>query len=429
VRLVGQSYFVHRFEIGNGSARTPSEGWRESLPLIQPPQARLSDGRAILRIGDLQVPISQSAEVVSGSNPWIAHSEGRTLQVGGILGGSLVLGFDPWFAMGAGLLGFAVPDDGSFGLTNQQHTPWLDLFADEFAAALGRVGIEIRRRSFWPANAPFALCLTHDVDRQRKTFQYATHIGRKKGLRGATKQRVRANRPYWGFDVIRDIERAAGLRSTFFMLQEGAQAKRGPRNRILAWGLADFEHPELASTVVALAQDRWEIGLHASLASTAALDRLVLEKQKLEAIVGKNVDGVRQHHLRVKVPNRWDEFTRAGLVYDSSFGFRHTWGFRAGTAFPYSLAGSKDFLPLHEVPLHIMESTLASSDDAWGECVRALDAVESVGGVLTVLFHQRFFDAGNFPGYAELYERLVAEARRRGAWIGPGREVVRAWLG
>ena len=76
-----------------------------------------------------------------------------------------------------------------------------------------------------------------------------------------------------------------------------------------------------------------------------------------------------------------------------------------------------------------MESTLASSDDAWGECVRALDAVESVGGVLTVLFHQRFFDAGNFPGYAELYERLVAEARRRGAWIGPGREVVRAWLG
>ena len=76
-----------------------------------------------------------------------------------------------------------------------------------------------------------------------------------------------------------------------------------------------------------------------------------------------------------------------------------------------------------------MESTLASSDDAWAECVRALDVVESVGGVLTVLFHQRFFDVGNFPGYAELYERLVAEARRRGAWIGPVREVVRAWSG
>jgi len=212
------------------------------------------------------------------------------------------------------------------------------------------------------------------------------------------------------------------------MLHEGPEAKRGVRNRVLAWGLADFEDPELASTVHALARERWEIGLHASLASTETPERIVTEKNKLEAILGDRVDGVRQHHLRLRLPDRWDQFAGAGFVYDTSFGFRHTWGFRAGSAFPFTLAGSKGVLQLREVPLHIMDSTLASSQNAWAECTQALDAVQSVGGVLTVLFHQRYFDSHNYPGYADLFQRLVAEAQSRHAWIAPVREVVKVWF-
>jgi len=378
-------------------------------------------------LGGVRIPLSQQVDEVRGSELWVAHTDGRTLTVGGIQGGSLVLGFDPWFAMGAGLLGFAAASGDSVNVSEQEHTPWVDRFAHEFAVAFGHVGVDLRPRSPWPGNAPFAVCLTHDVDRTRKTFQYVTHIGRTKGLRGAAKPRRQGGRAYWGFDAVRDIERGAGVRSTFFMLHEGAEAKRGLRNRVLAWGLADFEDPELASTVTSLARERWEIGLHASLASTMSPARISLEKRKLEAIVGLKIEGVRQHHLRLQLPERWDQFARAGLGYDSSFGYRHTWGFRSGTAFPHLLAGSHAVLGLHEVPLHIMDSALAPAPDAWAECMRALDAVQAVGGVLTVLFHQRYFDSRNYPGYADLFERLIAEARGRRAWIGPVGEVMKAW--
>ena len=427
VRLVGRSYFVHRFHTSGGGASATNDAWLEGLPLSQRPSERFSEGHATLRFGGLEIPLSQRVAEVHGGSPWIAFSDGRTVEVGGINNGSLELGFDPWFAMGAGLLGLAAPFDDSGNAPKRKHTPWVDRFAREFAASLVSLGADIRPRLPWPGNAPFAVCLTHDVDRIQKTFQYVSHLGRTKGLRGAAKSRRRGGRPYWGFDAVRDIERGEGVRSTFFMLHEGPEAKQGIRNRILAWGLADFENPELASTVISLAREGWEIGLHASLASTASQDRISLEKRKLEAIVGGKVHGVRQHHLRLLLPDRWDEFAGAGLAYDSSFGFRHTWGFRGGTAFPYFLAGSKNILPLREVPLHIMDSALARSHDAWAECTQALDAVQSVGGVLTVLFHQRFFDSRNYPGYADLFERLIAEAKRRQAWIGPAGEVLRAW--
>ena len=427
VRLVGRSYFNDRYRAPGVGRTTTDDGWLESLPLRQPPPNRLAEGHATLHLGDVQIPLSQQVEEVRGSELWVAHSDGRTLTAGGIQDGSLVLGFDPWFAMGAGLLGFATASGDSVAVSEQQQTPWVDRFAHEFAVSFGHVGVDLRPRSPWPGNAPFAVCLTHDVDRSRKTFQYVTQIGRTNGLRGATKPRRQGGRAYWGFDAVRDIERGAGVRSTFFMLHEGAEAKRGLRNRVLAWGLADFEDPELASIVTSLAHERWEIGLHASLASTVSPERISVEKRKLEAIVNVKVEGVRQHHLRLRLPDRWDQFARAGLAYDSSFGFGHTWGFRGGTAFPHLLAGTKDALPLHEVPLHIMDSVLAHYHDAWTECLRALDTVQGVGGVLNVLFHQRYFDSRNYPGYADLFERLIAEARGRSAWIAPVGEVMKAW--
>src|SRR5205823_845466 len=141
-------------------------------------------------------------------------------------------------------LGLAAPSGDSGAVPEREHTPWVDRFADEFAVALRRVGADIHPQCPWPGNAPFAVCLTHDVDRNRKTFQYLTHLGRTKGLRGASRPRRRRGRPYWGFDTVREIERGAGVRSTFFMLHEGPEAKRGLRNRVLAWGLADFDDPE-----------------------------------------------------------------------------------------------------------------------------------------------------------------------------------------
>ncbi|GAH60430.1 unnamed protein product, partial [marine sediment metagenome] len=33
-------------------------------------------------------------------------------------------------------------------------------------------------KTMWPDNKRFAVCLTHDVDRVKKTYQYITHSGK-----------------------------------------------------------------------------------------------------------------------------------------------------------------------------------------------------------------------------------------------------------
>ena len=35
----------------------------------------------------------------------------------------------------------------------------------------------------WPNNADFAVCLTHDVDRIKKTYQYFTHSIKRRSLK------------------------------------------------------------------------------------------------------------------------------------------------------------------------------------------------------------------------------------------------------
>jgi hypothetical protein len=428
VRRVGMSYFAYRFGLGDPSVSTDDDGWLQDLPIRHPLADVTFASDATLDVGRFHVPLFQKVTEVEGKERWTARSDGRRMTGAAIKNGTVVLGFDPWAAMGAGLLGFATAPESAYGSqVRREKVPWVDQFASHLANAVGLAGYNLSLRRRWPNNAPFAVCLTHDVDRTRKTFQYVTHLGGKRALRGVRMKSRPRTKSYWGFDTIKDIEGGANVRSTFFLLHEGPEAKRGLRNRVLAWGLADFEDPEVAAVARSLSQGGWEIGLHASLASTESVDRLASERRKLESVLGAPVTGVRQHHLRLRLPERWDEFSKEGFVYDASLGFRDTWGFRAGTAFPYRLAGSSGLLGLEEISLQIMDSTLASCDDPWGECIRAMDMVQSVGGVLTVLFHQRFFDSRNFPGFVDLYERLLQEARARGAWIARAGDIVEAW--
>src|SRR5439155_13636942 len=113
---------------------------------------------------------------------------------------------------------------------------------------------------------------------------------------------------------------------------------------------------------------------------------------RLSDLLGTEPKGVRQHYLRVDLPERWNTFQNAGFAYDSSQGFATVCGFRGGTAFPYRLWNGRGLLPLLEVPLHMMEKALRPEADPRRACRAMIDAVHRVGGVLTVLFHQRFFD-------------------------------------
>ncbi len=54
-------------------------------------------------------------------------------------------------------------------------------------------------------------------------------------------------------------------------------------------------------------------------------------------------------------------------------------------------------------------------------CERLLLEAMNHGGVMTVLWHPRFFNEQEYPGHRELYRWVVERALELGAWVGsPG---------
>ncbi len=428
-REVGLRYFTNRFCLDETAGSQNTSERIGDLPIEYPRAREIRTDCDALVLDGLRLPTFQQVRRVDGRPILVCLSKTGPRPVAALENGALELGFDPWLCMGAGLMGvLPSPTMVDFRFDALTGTPWVDRFANRLAAELVGLGGELRSIPRWPNKAPFALCLTHDVDRVRKTFQYLTHLGPRRSLRIANQHRSLTRRPYWGFEELRRIEKDSGVRSTIFVLHEGREGEMtGLRGRLLSWGLADFAQPELAQEVQSLAENGWEIGLHASLSSVGRPSRISSEKRLLEDLLHVTTAGVRQHYLRLDLPRRWEEFANAGFVYDSSYGFRDRWGFRSGSAFPFQLWGRDTGLDLWELPLHLMEATLEHADDPATECTRMLDEVASVGGVMTVLFHQRYFDSRNYPGYTELYQRILREATARGAWIGRAADMLEAW--
>jgi len=42
---------------------------------------------------------------------------------------------------------------------------------------------------------------------------------------------------------------------------------------------------------------------------------------------------------------------------------------------------------------------------------------------LSILWHQRVFNEKEFPGYLEIYEKIIQECKKRNAWFATGKEI------
>jgi len=272
-----------------------------------------------------------------------------------------------------------------------------------------------------PADASFALCLTHDVDRPYKTYQSLFY-----GLTGPSRYHLRTlvsgENPYWQFDAVRTLEAELGVRSAFYFLDEQRLFRDRPvrdwldpanwRRYLGRYSLSD---PAITRVVRDLDAGGWEVGLHGSYESYRDVGRLGAEKAHVERLVGHGVIGGRQHYLNLDVPETWRIHRRLGLHYDASLGSSETVGFEFGYL---------PFRPFDDefvvFPLSIMDNALPDSfEPAWRVCEETLAEAAEHGAVMTVLWHPRVFAEREFPGYRRLYRRLVERAQALGAWVGP----------
>jgi hypothetical protein len=293
----------------------------------------------------------------------------------------------------------------------------------------------------WPAGRPFALFLSHDVDQvyDREVHYALTNLnhllntvrGRTGGDARLALRRIArtifAPKPVRrDFETIRKIEARHGWRSTFFFLQDRTWARYGQRYR-----LAD---PEMRDLLAFLRNEGCEAGVHGGYYAFNDCREYGREARAIECAWGARPEGIRNHYLRWSYPRTWQAQAEAGLTYDSTLGFSDRPGYRAGYGLPFRPydpdAGRR--LPLLEIPLALMDNTIfqylrCGFAEAMDLTRSALRAAERSGSVLTLLWHNNYFNDPEFQAWQETYTQTLQEAADAGPWCATGGEIAGWW--
>jgi len=167
-----------------------------------------------------------------------------------------------------------------------------------------------------------------------------------------------------------------------------------------------------------------ELGVHGidawnSVASARA------ELARIVKVSGEPRTGIRMHWL-LRDENTFHVLEEAGYSYDSSLGYNETIGYRSGTTQAFRPLGVQALL---ELPMHIQDGALffshrldLSEQEAWKRCQAVIDNARKLGGVLTILWHDRSHGPERFWG--EFYARVVVQLKSLGPWFGTAAQVV-----
>lgn len=263
----------------------------------------------------------------------------------------------------------------------------------------------------------FTVCLSHDVDRVAKTFQYATHFlrGLKTGNLKAALYQVKSlaeRTHYWQFEKVMEIEERLGLRSTFYFLNETYPFHPWKmKSWKLALGYYDMLAPSVQEVIRELDRNGWEIGLHGSYLSFQDVSLLKKEKAALEGIVGHRVLGIRQHYLNLD-NQTWNRQVQAGFLYDASFGFTNDIGFKDNKFQPFMpLAGQRFYV----MPLAIMDGCAIRRKNPLSDALEVVELAKAQRACLVLNWHQERFNEKEFPGWGDLYLRLIRECQAQNA--------------
>jgi len=306
--------------------------------------------------------------------------------------------------------------------------------ADEIMWALSeRIGLI--PKPFWPGHAPYALCLTHDVDRTTYRWHAVAKSVRGgnicKGLRLAICGHPRTDDPFFNFRRIEDREREWGIRSALFILFERPRWIRAISKLEPQHVIGVYRPEDIMAELRRLDGLGFEIALHGSLDAHEDSRAVEDEMSRLRNILGdpERRFGVRNHYLQFLPDKTPNILQKCRALYDATIGYNFICGFPRGTVFPMVLFPTRGGV-LPELPLAVMDTTLKhAAPGLEGVVADALvDEVRRRGGLAMINWHQRFCnpDTGGFM--VKWVERAVSRAKDDGACILPPRDLARFWM-
>jgi peptidoglycan/xylan/chitin deacetylase (PgdA/CDA1 family) len=295
--------------------------------------------------------------------------------------------------------------------------------------------------SSWPDGHSFGLFLSHDIDQihDRELFRVLAdlnHIRRmvvqgEKGsvslaLRRVVRALIAPKPAKQDFQTILEIEARYGFRSTFFILHDPYWSRNGPRYRL--------ECRELRQIVGLIRMAGGEIGLHGGFSRFNRSDLYRDSREALRRACGVEPVGIRNHLLRFSYPETWLAQEAAGFRYDATFGMADRPGpidGRTGPFFPVDPATGRA-LDIVALPLTVMDVTLfrnlglegaAALEAAWN----AIDPVIHAGGLVTLLWHNNYFNEPEYRDWQWTYEQLLERLAALNPWCATGAEVAAWW--
>lgn len=161
---------------------------------------------------------------------------------------------------------------------------------------------------------------------------------------------------------------------------------------------------------------KYDVGLHTSFATSqkGGKKKVREEKQRLEQIIGKEINKSRQHFLMLKFPKTYKRLLKADIWEDYSLGYSEQSGFRSGICTPYYFYDLKNdcATKLLIIPFQIMDGTLRhylqlEPDKAFQEIERIMQEVRNVDGTFVSIWHNETVNnLGHWKGYREVFEKM-----------------------
>lgn len=321
--------------------------------------------------------------------------------------------------------------------------PVVDMYIRALGDLLGeccqRTGVPLMRKALWPCGKPFAVCLTHDVDRVDKwTWKRIVHellwaLGRcthepdaaGRQLLGVATSAARGENPYWSFESLLADEDEFGAISTFFLSTE-RKVRYDP-----SYAITD---ERIGRCIQTLRSRRREVGLHPTFSAYQRPEDLEAEERGFVRATGLSPSGVRFHYLRLNERTTLKNADSVGLGYDTTLGYASAEGFRTGGSLPFHPFDLEAEQPLRllEIPFCIMDATLTEyrGYDAReaGAATRSLwERVRASGGLFCVLLHQTSYDVSEFPYMRAWYRALLRWMRDEGALCATAEQVADWW--
>jgi peptidoglycan/xylan/chitin deacetylase (PgdA/CDA1 family) len=269
------------------------------------------------------------------------------------------------------------------------------------------------RKARWPNAAPFAVCLTHDVDNIERPMEHIMKVRDRFSEEDFEKAKEGLLSLYDNMELIGKKEKEKRFKSSFYLMS------------------ANYPLDKVKKAARALHSKGWEIGLHGDFGTHDSAQEMRKAVRRLADGVGIRPRGVREHYLRFDFGTSWRIMEGAGFDYDTTVGNSDRLGFRLGLATPFHPPDA-EWRPMRilELPLSLMDTTLwgylkKSEEDGLEDVMRLMSEVEKVEGLFTLLWHQ---EAVRMKG-GRVYWRILEELhRRKELFVGTGAEVARWWL-